>query len=1095
MPALGSPLDGRRRTPVRSATRETSRDDAPGAPLEQVTAPWTTRSSVRSRWSPTVAPWSSGPPKQRTVLAVLLLHANQPVTTDRLVELVWGDVAPRTAAHSVQVYVSDLRRRFTAAGAPQAIATRGSGYVLNANDEAIDAQRFERLVVTGSRLARAGDADGGAQALEAALRLWRGPPLAEFAYAEFAQPHIRRLDELRLRAVEEVSAARLQLGHAADALGELSTLLEQHPLRERARELQLLSLYRSGRQADALRSYDAYRRQLADELGVDPSPALQQLQGRILLQDATLLPFQAASNGGMPVRNPFKGLRAFTEADAADFFGRRKLVDELCAVLAGGARLVVLVGPSGSGKSSLAAAGLLPALRSGAVAGSDRWRIGSMVPGAEPASEWQVALASASRRPSPSAPVEEPAAPGDAPVAATTLVLIDQFEELFTLADGDEAAGFLTLITDTLREGAGRVRVVVTLRGDFYDRPLLHPAFAELFTGNVVDVLPLDLTALEAAVTEPARRVGVDVDPALVAELLTDAVGQPGALPLFQYALTELFDHRDGGAITLRCYRELGGLHGALSRRAEGTYAELVPRQQELAKQVFLRLVSPGHGTADVRRRVTATELQGLDLDPVELADVLERFGRHRLLTFDRDPTTGDATVEVAHEALLDAWSRLRGWIEEHRTDLRRLERLAAAVADWGASGGDDDYLLTGGRLGEYLDWRERTSLHLTRDAVAYLDASRRQRDAEVAQDASRRAHEAGLHRRARRRLWALFATAMLLAAVTTAFAFAVWGNPPPDVAIITDESTPVIGELVVAGAEQAADELGLRLETIGPVNDVTVTNAADRGVPLIFYHAGTSVDHPSRYPDLHFVLMDFTGPHEPRDNLTYLDYAEHEGSFLVGAAAALTSQTGRVGFIGGMENPVIWRFLAGFEAGARHIDPGIEVDIRYLTRWPDNSGWGSPTLGAQAATELYQNGADVVYHAAGASGWGLFEAVVAESRRQARHLWAIGVDGDEYLDDEPERLWEYGPEDWRPHILTSMIKRFDTSVYTTIIDHERGALEPGERLFDLANEGVDYATSGGFLDEHVPLLEQLRSDIIAGRIVVPTVPESRSDA
>jgi hypothetical protein len=205
-------------------------------------------------------------------------------------------------------------------------------------------------------------------------------------------------------------------------------------------------------------------------------------------------------------------------------------------------------------------------------------------------------------------------------------VLIDQFEELFNLADEDEAARFLTALTDTLREDAGRVRVVVTLRGDFYDRPLLHPAFAEVFTSSIVNVLPLDLPALEAAVTEPARQVGVEVEPALLAELLTDTVGQPGALPLFQYALTELFDHRDGGAITLRCYRELGGLHGALSRRAEGTYAELAPHQQELAKQVFLRLVSPGHGTADVRRRVTATELRGLDLDPVELADVLERL-------------------------------------------------------------------------------------------------------------------------------------------------------------------------------------------------------------------------------------------------------------------------------------------------------------------------------------------------------------------------------------------------------------------------------------------------------------------------------------
>jgi basic membrane lipoprotein Med (substrate-binding protein (PBP1-ABC) superfamily)/DNA-binding SARP family transcriptional activator len=1032
-----------------------------------------------------------GPPKQRTLLAVLLLHANQLVTSERLIELVWGDSSPRTAAHSVQVYVSDLRRRFDAAGAVDVIATRGPGYVLHAADEALDTQRFEGLVVTGSRLVRAGDAPGGAHALEAALQLWRGPPLEEFAFAECAQPHIRRLDELRLRALEELAAARLQLGHESDALSDVSTLLEHHPLRERARELQLLGLYRSGRQADALRTYEAYRRRLADELGIDPSPSLQQLQGRILLQDATLLPHRATANGEAGARNPFKGLRAFTEADAADFFGRSELVGELCDVLADGARLVALVGPSGSGKSSLAAAGLLPALRAGAVDGSERWRLGAMVPGAEPNREWQAALATASCRPSPSAAVEAAGPPAAAPVTTdTTLVLIDQCEELFTLADDAEAARFLAALTDTLWEGEGRVRVVVTLRGDFYDRPLLHPAFAELFTANVVNVLPLDLAALERAVTEPARRVGVEVEPALLAELLTDTIGQPGALPLFQYALTELFERRAGGTITLRCYRELGGIHGALSRRAESTYAELGPRQKDLAEQVFLRLVTPGEGTADVRRRVTATELRDLELDPVELADVLERFGRHRLLTFDRDPITGDATVEVAHEALLDAWARLRGWIEEHRSDLHRLERLAAAVAEWEGSGRDDDYLLTGGRLEQYLDWQQRTSLRLTRDAQAYLAASRSRRDEELAQDAARRAHEAGLRRRARTRLWALFASVTLLAAVTTALVLAMQGTAPPDVAVITDGSQTLIGGLVVAGAERAAEELGFRVEITDPINDLTVANALDRGAPLIMLMAADISDHPSEHPDRHFVVIGYPDPDEPRDNLTFVDFADHEGSYLVGAAAALTSETGRIGFIGGVDDPLIWRFQAGYESGARNVAPDIEIESVYLTRGPDYSGWGSRTLGAQAAEELYRSGADVIYHAAGSSGFGLFETVVAESRRQGRHLWAIGVDVDEYLHDESTPAWRYGPEDWRPHILTSMLKRFDTAAHATLVDHARDDLAPGPRIFDLANGGVDYATSGGFIDEHAPVLEDLRRDIIAGRIVVPTEPD-----
>jgi basic membrane protein A and related proteins len=273
------------------------------------------------------------------------------------------------------------------------------------------------------------------------------------------------------------------------------------------------------------------------------------------------------------------------------------------------------------------------------------------------------------------------------------------------------------------------------------------------------------------------------------------------------------------------------------------------------------------------------------------------------------------------------------------------------------------------------------------------------------------------------------------------------------------------------------------------------VGDAAGRGTPLIIHGAGdVEQDHPLEHPDLHFVLLDYHGPHVPRDNLTYVNFAEHEGSFLVGAAAALSSETGRIGFIGGVDVPLIWRFQAGFEAGARQVVPDIEIDVRYLTRWPDTSGWGSPTLGAQAATDLYRAGADVVYHAAGGSGSGLFETVVAESRRQGRHLWAIGVDGDEYLrgDNDRERLWRFGPEDWHPHILTSMLKRYDVAVHATIMDHQRGALEAGDRVLDLASEGVDYATSGGFIDEHVPVLEQLRRDIISGRIEVPTVPDGR---
>jgi basic membrane lipoprotein Med (substrate-binding protein (PBP1-ABC) superfamily)/DNA-binding SARP family transcriptional activator len=1043
-----------------------------------------------------------GPPKQRAVLAALLLHANEIVATDRLIEMVWGDSAPRTAAHSVQIYVSDLRKRFDEVGASPVITTRAPGYVLHIEPDAVDAHRFERLVVLGSGQVRSGDVEAGAHTLDSATAMWRGPPLADLTYVEFVQPRIRRLEELRHQAVEELAGAQLRLGRVTDALAQVTALVEEQPLREHAREVQLLALYRCGRQAEALRCYEGFRRRLADELGVDPSPALQQLQGRILLQDASLVPGVATADGDAQLRNPFKGLRAFTEIDADDFFGRRELVSQVCEALATGVRLVTLVGPSGCGKSSVVAAGLIPALRAGAVAGSQRWQITSMVPGPEPGEELARVLARRTE-PRPAAAVvaaEQPSHRTPRPSSdGRRLLVIDQFEELFTLASEPEAAAFLHELTDALLEGDGGVQVVVALRGDFYDRPLLHPRFAALFTAHVINVLPLKAAELEAAMTEPARRVGVQVEPALLAEAVADAVGQPGALPLFQYTLTELFEHRDGAWISLSSYRQLGGLHGALSRRAEDIYGDLTPAQQQVAEQVFLRLVTPGEGTRDVRRRASAREFGALGLDPVDTADVLDRFGRHRLLTFDRDPVSGDATVEVAHEALLEAWARLRGWIDDHRTDLRRLERLSAVVDEWIAADRDDGYLLSGGRLAQYDSWSERTALLLPADVRSYLEASRARWRTDQEQDAARRAQEARLRARARTRLWALFVAVLLLSAATTGLVLTARSDRPPDVALVIDQDAQVIWQMLSNGAERAGHRVGLDVEMVTPVNDVTVGGSAARGARLVIFHtAHVTRNHPAEHPETHFAILDHVD--EPQQNATFVTFAEHEGSFLVGAAAALESETGRIGFIGGVDFPLIWRFQAGFEAGARHVDPGVRIDSVYLTEPPDISGFGSPTLAARAAEDLYRSGTDVVYHAAGGAGFGLLETVVAESQRQGRHLWAIGVDADEYRNDGPEavlgepRMWRFGPEDWKPHLLTSMVKRFDVAVDRVIADFGRGVLAPGERVFDLANGGIDYATSGGFVDDLVPRLDELKADIIAGRIQVPTVPADRRD-
>jgi basic membrane lipoprotein Med (substrate-binding protein (PBP1-ABC) superfamily)/DNA-binding SARP family transcriptional activator len=229
-----------------------------------------------------------GPPKQRALLAILLTRVGEVVPGERLIELLWGTAAPRTADHSIQIYISDLRRAFEPLGGSDVLVTRQPGYVLDVDPDSVDLWRFEHLVKEGTRLLEDGDQDAGRSTIREALGLWSGPPLSDFPYEEFAQPVARRLTEERLTAVEAYAAASLEAGRITEALDLLTAAVQDDPLRERARELLMLALYRSGRHADALRSFHALRTQLTDEFGVDPSPSIRALYDRILAHDPSL---------------------------------------------------------------------------------------------------------------------------------------------------------------------------------------------------------------------------------------------------------------------------------------------------------------------------------------------------------------------------------------------------------------------------------------------------------------------------------------------------------------------------------------------------------------------------------------------------------------------------------------------------------------------------------------------------------------------------------------------------------------------------------------------------------------------------------------
>ena len=289
------------------------------------------------------------------------------------------------------------------------------------------------------------------------------------------------------------------------------------------------------------------------------------------------------------------------------------------------------------------------------------------------------------------------------------------------------------------------------------------------------------------------------------------------------------------------------------------------------------------------------------------------------------------------------------------------------------------------------------------------------------------------------------------------------------------------------AGLDRAADELGVNTTEASPNPDGSnraelLQLSADGaelviGVGFLFGESITEVA--ANNPDTYFGIID-SAP-EGTDNLAGLVFAEHEGSFLVGAAAALKSTSGTVGFIGGVDIPLIRRFHAGFEAGVHAVNPDIRILDAYVTEPPDFDGWSQPAEGKIIAQSMYEAGADVIYHAAGGTGAGLFEAAKEFSEAGGSKVWAIGVDSDQY---------NTSAEEVRPYILTSMLKRVDVAVYNTIESVVNGDFTGGTTVFNLAVDGVGYSTTGGFVDDIVPQLEEFKQAIVGGSIVVPETTE-----
>lgn len=416
---------------------------------------------------------------------------------------------------------------------------------------------------------------------------------------------------------------------------------------------------------------------------------------------------EVAPSSSRPVDNttpPYAGLAAFQPEDADWFFGRDRILDDLIRRTST-RRFVGVFGASGVGKSSLLRAGLVPRIREGAL--DDEYCRSSIV----------ITPAELDTSPSVLNRVI-----GEASSKDSLVLVVDQFEEIFTLCpNADERTAFIGAL---LAASQTRCRVVLGVRADFYGHCAQHPALVDALQDGQLLVGPMGPEELRQAIMGPATKAGCTVQTALVSRLVADATGQPGVLPLLSHALLETWRRRRGTTLTLAGYEAAGGIQHAIAQTAERTYTTLETEQRTVARQVFLRLTALGDGTEDTKRRLATTELD----DDVNTQVVLDRLAHARLLTLDRDG------VEIAHEALIRSWPRLRDWLNHDRDGLRTHRQLTEAASTWDSLNRDPDALYRGSRLDGAVEWTTHDGVRLSTREREFLDASLSTRDREQAQ-------------------------------------------------------------------------------------------------------------------------------------------------------------------------------------------------------------------------------------------------------------------------------------------------------------------------------------------------------------------------
>ncbi|MGE5138792.1 MAG: BTAD domain-containing putative transcriptional regulator, partial [Rudaea sp.] len=701
----------------------------------------------------------------QSLFAYLLLTAGTAHRREKLAGLLWPDVSDEDARRNLRQELWRIRKAISTQqpSGPEYLIAEDITIAFNAQcDYWLDVAELERALA----------AESSAGELIHQISLYRGDLLPGF-YDDWVVLERQRIQALFEQRIQEVLGRLIaeQRWTAVLEWSERWIALEQSP--EPAYRALMVAYAALGDRSKVASTFERCRETLARELDVEPSPETRTLYeqlvrgesaGSVDLKSNQVAPNQARRFDEPPTPGdpPFKGLSYFEEKDADLFFGREQLTAQMIGRLRDYPLLAVVLGASGSGKSSIVRAGLIAALKRGAVLadgtlppdGSPEWPTHILTPTTHPLQALAVSLTRDSESVTATATLLDDLARDPrslhlyikrhvararpASRQIRHLLVVDQFEELFTLCQDEyEREAFIDNLLMAADPGLdGRTTVVIAIRADFYSHLAQYENLREAVSKHQEFIGPMSPDELRRAIEGPALEGGWEFEPGLVDLILRDVGDEPGALPLLSHALLETWKRRSGRTLTLKGYNDAGGVRGAIAQTAELVYQALTPEQQAIAHNIFMRLTELGEGTEDTRRRAAIDELISRPEEGASVRAVLTTLADARLITL------GEGTAEVAHEALIREWPALREWLGQDREGLVLHRRLTLAAQEWELLEREAGALYRGARLAQINEWASTHPERLNEMERAFLLASTRQEEQEEAEREAQRRRE-----------------------------------------------------------------------------------------------------------------------------------------------------------------------------------------------------------------------------------------------------------------------------------------------------------------------------------------------------------------